>query len=353
MLSQYNILNLPSHIIFADGSSIAYEYAADGSKVRTTHTINDNVTSSVYCGNAIYENGSLMMLLNESGYYSFQDNKFHFYIKDHQGNVRVVVDETGKVDEVNDYYPFGGLMSNAYNNVQPYKYNGKELDRKGGLDWYDYGARMYDAALGRWHVMDPLSEKYYDWSPYNYCLDNPIKLIDSDGKAAIIPPFFFGTANPLVTAGSRMTMFGTADKVVKALPKEEHHIIPRSLGKHDVVKAAREGGFKLEGKENKMTVDKFSKATGEGQHGKHPNYTEQLRKEFDNFGKRNPNASPEQSAKFVRGQVSNAKNAIENNSNTKINDLELKNTTLPTDEIKVTKPIEPIKPIKVINPWEV
>lgn len=102
-----------------------------------------------------------------------------------------------------------------------------------------------------------------------------------------------------------------------------------------------------------MTVDKFSKATGEGQHGKHPNYTEQLRKEFDNFGKRNPNASPEQSAKFVRGQVSNAKNAIENNSNTKINDLELKNTTLPTDEIKVTKPIEPIKPIKVINPWEV
>ncbi len=59
-----------------------------------------------------------------------------------------------------------------------------------------------------------------------------------------------------------MTMFGTADKVVKALPKEEHHIIPRSLGKHDVVKAAREGGFKLEGKENKMTVDKFSKALG-------------------------------------------------------------------------------------------
>ncbi len=141
---QYNILNLPSHIRFADGSSIVYEYAADGSKVRTTHTINDNVTSTVYCGNAVYENGSLKMLLNESGYYSFQDNKFHFYIKDHQGNVRVVADETGKVDEVNDYYPFGGLMSNVCNNVQPYKYNGKELDRKGGLDWYDYGARMYD-----------------------------------------------------------------------------------------------------------------------------------------------------------------------------------------------------------------
>lgn len=113
---QYNILNLPSHISFADGSSIVYEYAADGSKIRTTHTINDNVTSTVYCGNAVYENGSLKILLNESGYYSFQDNRFHFYIKDHQGNVRVVADETGKVDEVNDYYPFGGLMSNACNN---------------------------------------------------------------------------------------------------------------------------------------------------------------------------------------------------------------------------------------------
>ena len=179
---QYNILNLPSHISFADGSSIEYEYAADGSKVRTTHTINDNVTSTVYCGNAIYENGSLKMLLNESGYYSFQDNKFHFYIKDHQGNVRVVADETGKVDEVNDYYPFGGLMSNVCNNVQSYKYNGKELDRKGGLDWYDYGARHYDAMIGRWCAVDSSSEKYYNWSPYTYCKNNPILRIDADGK---------------------------------------------------------------------------------------------------------------------------------------------------------------------------
>ncbi len=178
---QYNILNLPSHISFADGSHIVYEYAADGRKVRTTHTINNNVTSTVYCGNAIYENGSLTMLLNEAGYYSFQDNKYHFYIKDHQGNIRVVADEAGKVDEVNDYHPFGGLMSNAGNNVQSYKYNGKELDRKGGLDWYDYGARHYDAAIGRWHVVDPMAEKYYGLTPYNYCGNNSIRYIDPDG----------------------------------------------------------------------------------------------------------------------------------------------------------------------------
>ena len=175
---------MPSHITFADGNSIVYEYAADGSKVRTTHTINDNVTSTVYCGNAVYENGSLKILLNESGYYSFQDNRFHFYIKDHQGNVRVVADETGKVDEVNDYYPFGGLMSNACNNTQPYKYNGKELDRKGGLDWYDYGARYYDPLIGMFLSVDPLSENFYSVNPYAYCLSNPFNRIDPTGMSS-------------------------------------------------------------------------------------------------------------------------------------------------------------------------
>ena len=66
--------------------------------------------------------------------------------------------------------------------MQPYKYNGKELDTKKGLNWYDYGARHYDATLGRWLVVDPLAEKYYAWSPYNYCANNPVKFIDPNGK---------------------------------------------------------------------------------------------------------------------------------------------------------------------------
>lgn len=348
---QYNFLNLPRRIEFADGNNISYLYDANGKKLRTTHIIGNDTTQTDYCGNLIYENGVAKTLLCEGGYISLDDKKYHYFIQDHQGNNRVVADENGNIEEVNHYYPFGGTFANS-SSVQNYKYNGKELDTKNELNWYDYGARYYDAALGRWHVVDPVAEKYYSLSSYAYCLSNPIKLIDPDGKAAQIPPFFLGTANPLVTTGSRMTMLGTADKVVKALPKEEHHIIPRSLGKHDVVKAAREGGFKLEGKENKMTVDKFSKATGEGQHGKHPKYTEQLRKEFNEYLKENPKASPEESANFVRGQVSNAKNAIENNPNTKVNDLDLKSLTLPTDGIKVTKPVGPIKPVKVINPWD-
>ncbi len=210
---QYNILNLPSHISFADGSSIEYEYAADGSKVRTTHVINNDTTTTVYCGNAIYENGSLTMLLNEAGYYSFQDKKFHFYIKDHQGNVRVVADEDGQVDEVNDYYPFGGLMSNACNNVQPYKYNDKELDRKGGLDWYDYGARMYDATLGRFMKTDRFSEKYVSLSPYQYGANNPVNNIEINGDSIII----LSNPNGLIDCIKSYFGFDTQyQKVVKA-----------------------------------------------------------------------------------------------------------------------------------------
>jgi RHS repeat-associated protein len=177
----YDVLNLASVVTFSDGSTIAYTYGADGTKLRTVHKIGSITTTTDYCGNVVYENGVQKLLLTEEGYVTLSDGKYHYYLKGHQGNNRVVINQSGAVEETNHYYPFGGVFASS-NNVQPYKYNGKELDTKKGLNWYDYGARMYDAALGRFTTNDPLAEKYYSISQYAYCLNNPIKFIDVDGR---------------------------------------------------------------------------------------------------------------------------------------------------------------------------
>ena len=184
---QYNCLNLPSRVMFANGNSISYLYDAAGRKLRTVHVLEGDSVTTDYCGNVVYENGVPQILLTEVGYVSLTDGKYHYYLKDHQGNNRVVVDEEGTVEEVNDYYAFGGLMStSSRQSVQPYKYNGKELDRKGGLDWYDYGARMYDAALGRFMKTDRFSEKYVSLSPYQYGANNPVNNIDVNGDSLLL-----------------------------------------------------------------------------------------------------------------------------------------------------------------------
>ena len=94
-----------------------------------------------------------------------------------------MVNENGTLELVTHYYPFGGVYGDAGLNasLQPYKYNGKELDRVHGLDLYDYGARNYDAIIGNWTTMDPLAERTPEVSPYIYCKDNPVNAIDLNG----------------------------------------------------------------------------------------------------------------------------------------------------------------------------
>ena len=196
---QYNSLNLPKLIKFKDQSTITYTYAADGTKLRVEHKIGSSTTRTTYCRNVIYEGSIAKYLLTEEGYVSLDNGEYYYYLKDHQGNNWVVVDQNSNVEETNHYYPFGGVFTNT-RNAQPYKYNGKELDTKKGLNWYDYGARMYDAALGRWHVVDPLAEKYYSVSPYNYCMNNPVNAIDSNGEKIVFVNGFLGFGSP--TGGS-------------------------------------------------------------------------------------------------------------------------------------------------------
>ncbi len=215
-LIMYNILNLPEYVQFTDGHSISYAYDADGNKLKTTVVFgsaaivpglpillsdndrraerHDSIWSTIiggpktlsirtYCDNHVYLDGRLERTLNPHGYTDSLGNDF-FYIRDYLGNVRSVIDASGNLVEVNDYYPYGALMNTLADNPsqQPYKYGAKELDRTAGLDLYDSQARQYDPLLGRTTTVDPHSSAYFHTSHYVWCAGNPVRNIDPDGK---------------------------------------------------------------------------------------------------------------------------------------------------------------------------
>jgi RHS repeat-associated protein len=186
----YNHLNLPVKITFASSGNIEYIYNAAGQKVQkiVNETAKPAITTD-YLGGYQYENATLKFFPTAEGYVepSGSSYKYVYQYKDHLGNIRLSYDKNLVIQEENNYYPFG-LKHEGYNNVKngvenKYKYNGKELQDELGLNMYDYGARNYDPALGRWMNIDPLAEKMRRYSPYNYAFNNPIFFIDPDGMA--------------------------------------------------------------------------------------------------------------------------------------------------------------------------
>jgi RHS repeat-associated protein len=116
----------------------------------------------------------------------------YYFLKDHLGSVRVTVDVSGNVTSYDDFYPFGMTMDGRSGNFGSgdarYKYTTKERDAESGYDYF--GARYYDARIGRWDQVEPLVEKYGSWSTYQYSLDNPIRFLDKDGRdtlAVVLP----------------------------------------------------------------------------------------------------------------------------------------------------------------------
>ena len=95
-----------------------------------------------------------------------------------------------EIVEESDYYPYGlqhirqGAAVVSTNPGQKLKYNSMELQDEMGLDWYDYQARNYDPAIGRWFNIDRLADKSRRFSPYTYALDNPVYFMDPDGMEA-------------------------------------------------------------------------------------------------------------------------------------------------------------------------
>jgi RHS repeat-associated protein len=201
----YNHLNLPTVITFVGNKTITFLYDAGGNKLRKT-VVDNGITQYVqdYVGGIEYRNSVLESIFHSEGRITSIDGvmKYEYALKDHLGNTRIMFSDkngdgivqqsllpnstTNEITQENHYYAFGMNMESVWvNNTNVvdnrYQYNGKELNEDFGLNWNDYGARFYDATLGRWNAVDPMAEKYYAFSSYVYVLNNPINLIDPNG----------------------------------------------------------------------------------------------------------------------------------------------------------------------------
>ena len=211
---KYNLLNLPDTIQFSNGNLIVHQYDALGNKCFTTYYTRNtpivvpigniveqldsayNVLTYSYNDHFVYKINANNIIKrefvhNSEGYIRYGNDGVNFYpyyyIKDYLGNVRetyvCLTQTSSQCIQRMQYYPSGMPWNDNYQaSQQPYKYGGKEFVEMHGLDEYDSEARWYYPALMRTTTQDPLAEKYYDISPYAWCANNPVNLVDPDGK---------------------------------------------------------------------------------------------------------------------------------------------------------------------------
>ena len=216
----YNRQNRPARIKHSGGTE-TFTYLPDGTKRGRTVLGKDwSLSRTEYRGNLVYAGDSLKCILFDGGLIAMDgaSPEYLFFLRDHLGSTRVVARSNGKAVQVNHYYPYGmayasGRMSgNAEahpvtgegGNVidgdleigggtggmelarpgasQPYRFLGNELYTSNSLGLYDFSARMYDPALGRFLSVDPMAEGYRHLSPYAYCAGNPVVYVDKDGQ---------------------------------------------------------------------------------------------------------------------------------------------------------------------------
>jgi len=154
-----------------------------------------------YVGGIEYKNEVLEAIYHAEGRVYFENGtpRYEYTITDHLGNTRLtfsdkdgdgVIDQsddpvTNEVLQENHYYPFGMAMDGQWigdpGRENKYRYNGKELEEDFGLNWYAYGARYYDPAIGRFTGVDPIADQFAWVSTYNYAENEPIAHIDLHG----------------------------------------------------------------------------------------------------------------------------------------------------------------------------
>lgn len=192
----YNTNNLPVRICKTDGTIINYTYDTNGNRVYSEWdganypyyyfygSDGQLELRKTFFGPVTVEYIHNIMGNDLIGTYDIvgAQKQHTYFLKDHLGSIKVRVDELGDVTAYDDYDPFGytmDLRSSELGSQERLKFTGKERDIETGYDYF--GARYYDARIGRWLQVDPLAEKYAGWSPYNYVLNNPLKNTDADG----------------------------------------------------------------------------------------------------------------------------------------------------------------------------
>jgi RHS repeat-associated protein len=174
----------------------------NGMKNNGTFGAIDNLTIS-YNGNQLVKVTDAAEALNYNGALDFHDGDDTACEYDYDSNGALTRDSNRGINGITyDYghHPnyinmnmtFGSEMriSNpaqmSGDTSHPFRFTGKELDRQNSLNMYDFGARMFDVAgVPMWTSIDPLAEKYYGISPYAYCANNPVMLVDPDGNSPL------------------------------------------------------------------------------------------------------------------------------------------------------------------------
>ena len=184
----YSPVKLPNRIkVSSNTGTVDYIYDANGNKLAVKQ---GGTMKNVYCGDFVYNTSlSVDLILTPNGQLTRNPSTgaytAQYNITDHLGNVRSVVNSGSTVLQSTDYYPFGLAFSDANITNNRYLYNGKELEDytigTSYLGTLDYGARHYDPRIARWTVPDPMAEKYYDLSSYQYCGNNSISYRDPIG----------------------------------------------------------------------------------------------------------------------------------------------------------------------------